>query len=329
MGLSPLVDTQIGTAPPEVASWHDAGLRYYRQSFFLREKFGRRIWKVSLDAGCTCPNRDGTLGTAGCIFCDPESFSPSRRLRLTSITAQLEEGMRRVRKRHAAEGFVAYFQPATNTYGPLAHLRHCYEEALDHPQVVGLAVGTRPDCAGDAVLDTLAELAGRTWVTIELGLQTIHDRTLDWLQRGHHVDAFLDAFQRARQRGLPVGVHVILGLPGESREDMAATARQVARLEVSSVKLHNLYAVRGTRLAEMLAAGAVRLPNREEYVGYVADFLEVLPPSCVIDRLSGDAPRRYLVGPEWSLDKAAIRTAVEAELIRRGTFQGSRIKDEG
>jgi hypothetical protein len=309
---------------PEAASWHDAGLRYYSQSFFLDKKFGRRIWKVSLDAGCTCPNRDGTLGTAGCIFCDPESFSPSRRLRLGSITAQLEEGIRRVGQRHAATGFVAYFQPATNTYGPLAQLRRLYEEALGHPQVVGLAIGTRPDCAGDAVLDTLAELAGRTWVTLELGLQTIHDRTLDWLGRGHHADAFLDACRRSRQRGLSVGVHVILGLPGESREDMAATAGQVARLGVTSVKLHQLYAVRGTRLAEMVAAGTVRLPGREEYVRYVADFLEVLPPGCVIDRLSGDVPRRYLVGPEWSLDKAAIRRAVETELIRRGSWQGSR-----
>ena len=258
---------------PEVPAWHAAGLRYYSQSFFLGKKFGRRIWKISLDAGCTCPNRDGTLGTAGCIFCDPESFSPSRRLRLGSIAAQLEEGIRRVGQRHAAaEGFAAYFQPATNTYGPLARLRRLYEEALANPQVVGLAVGTRPDCVGDAVLDTLADLAGRTWVTLELGLQTSHDRTLDWLQRGHHMDAFLDAARRSRQRGLPVGVHMILGLPGESREDMLATARQVARLEVNSVKLHKLYAVRGTRLAEMLAAGEVRLPEREEYVSIRGGF---------------------------------------------------------
>ncbi len=307
---------------PEEAPWRTAGLHYYSHNFFLGKKFGRRIWKVSLDAGCTCPNRDGSLGTAGCIFCDPESFSPSRRLRLSSITAQLEAGIQRVRQHHAAEGFVAYFQPATNTYGPLERLRRLYEEALAHPLVVGLAVGTRPDCAGDAVLDTLAELSARTWLTIEFGLQTIHDRTLDWLNRGHHVDAFLDAARRIGQRGLAMGVHVILGLPGESRADMAATARQVARLGAASVKFHNLYAVHGTRLAEMLAAGEVRLPERDEYVSYVVDFLEVLPPSCVIERLSGDAPRRYLVGPAWCLDKAAIRTAIDAELLRRGSWQG-------
>ncbi len=307
---------------PETAPWRSAGLRYYSRNCFLRKRFGRPIWKVSLDAGCTCPNRDGSLGRAGCIFCDPESFSPSRRLPLGSITAQLEEGMRRLRARHAAEGFVAYFQPATNTYGPLDRLRGLYEEALGHPQVVGLAIGTRPDCAGEAVLDTLAELSARTWLTIEFGLQTIHDRTLDWLERGHGVGAFLDAARRARQRGLEMGVHVILGLPGESPADMLATARCLARLGVASVKLHNLYAVRGTRLAELLAAGQVRLPERDEYVRWVVDFLEVLPPGCVIDRLSGDAPRRYLVGPEWCLDKAAVRAAVDAEFSRRGSWQG-------
>jgi hypothetical protein len=281
---------------------------------------------VSLDAGCTCPNRDGTLARGGCIFCDPESFSPSRRRRLVSLSAQLEEGICRIRARHAgADRFVAYFQPATNTYGPLARLRGLYEEALEHPGVVGLAIGTRPDCVGDAVLDMLAELSARTWVTIEYGLQTSHDRTLDWLGRGHHVDAFLDAAERSRRRGLEIAAHVILGLPGESRRDMLATARLVVQAGVGSVKLHNLYAVRNTRLAELLAAGQVRLPEREEYVGYVADFIEALPPDCVVDRLSGDAPPQYLVGPQWCLDKAAVRAAVEAELVRRDSWQGKRV----
>jgi hypothetical protein len=278
---------------------------------------------VSLDAGCTCPNRDGSLGRGGCIFCDPESFSPSRRLQLGSLTAQLEEGIGRVRARHpGADRFVAYFQPATNTYGPLPRLRGLYEEALAHPGVVGLAIGTRPDCAGEDVLDLLAELSARTWLTIEYGLQTSHDRTLDWLGRGHHVDAFLDAAQRSRRRGLEIGVHLILGLPGETRQDMLATAGLVGRAGVAAVKLHNLYAVRNTPLAELLAAGRLRLPERAEYVGYVVDVLEVLPPDCVVDRLSGDAPRQYLVAPQWCLDKPALRAAVEAELTGRGSWQG-------
>lgn len=220
----------------------------------------------------------------------------------------------------------------------LAHLRSLYEEALAHPAVVGLAIGTRPDCVPDPILDLLAELNvsfrsakaryfrgvnGDTGlVSLEYGLQTIHDRSLDWLNRGHHYDAFLGAAARSRQRGLALGVHVILGIPGESREDMQATARELARLQVDSVKLHNLYAVRGTRLGEMAAAGEVQLPGLEDYVTYVVDFLERLPGTCVIDRLSGDAPPEYLIAPAWCLDKSAVRAAVEAEFTRRGSWQG-------
>jgi radical SAM protein (TIGR01212 family) len=258
-----------------------------------------------------------------------------------------------LRASRGAELFVAYFQPATNTYvgqdsilpcistgsastsentreplaaPPLAlsRLRSVYEEALAHPAVVGLAIGTRPDCVPDPVLDLLAEFSDRTWLSVEYGLQTVHDRSLDWLNRGHHYDAFLDAVARSRQRNLEIGVHVILGLPGESRDDVLATARELARLRVDSVKLHNLYAVRETRLAEMVRAGQVRLPELSEYAGYVVDFLERLPPTCVIDRLAGDAPPQYLVAPAWCLDKAAVRAAVDAEFTARGTWQGAR-----
>ncbi len=283
------------------------------------------MWKVSLDGGFGCPNRDGSLGTRGCVFCDPASFSPSRRSVSASISAQLEEGIRRLGARYRVDRFVAYFQPGTNTYAPVEQLRALYEQAIAHPKVVGLAIGTRPDCVPDDVLDLLSELAGQTWVSIEYGLQTIHDRTLDWMNRGHHYEAFLDAVQRSRRRGLKVGVHVILGLPGESRDDMLATARELARLEIDSVKLHNLYAVHNTPLAGMVARGEVRLVELDEYVGLVVDFLEQLPPSCVIDRLSGDAPPEYLVGPSWCLDKPAVRAAVEAEFQRRNAWQGRKI----
>jgi hypothetical protein len=278
---------------------------------------------VSLDAGCTCPNRDGTLATLGCIFCDPESFSPSRRLALPRVADQLDEGIRRLSRR-GAQRFLAYFQPAANTYGPIERLRAAFDEALSHPQVVGLIIGTRPDCVSEEVLDLLAGLAERTWLVIEYGLQTVHDRTLDRLGRGHHFDAFLDAYRRTRQRNLNIGVHVILGLPDESPVDMLTTARTIAGLELHSVKPHNLYAVRNTILADEVAAGRIRLPEFHEYVGYLVDFLEELPEGFVIERLCGDAPREYLVGPQWCLDKAAVRTAVEAEFRRRGTRQGSR-----
>jgi radical SAM protein (TIGR01212 family) len=191
--------------------------------------------------------------------------------------------------------------------------------------VLGLAIGTRPDCVDDAILDLLAEIAARTWVVVELGLQTIHDRTLDLLNRAHHYDAFLDACQRSQRRGLEIGVHVILGLPGETAVDMQATARELARVQVHSVKLHNLYAVRNTRLAEWVAAGRVRLPEFSEHVCHVVDFLEQLPAQIVIERLSGDAPPSYLVGPVWCLNKTAFRQAVETEFRRRGTRQGYRV----
>jgi hypothetical protein len=318
-----LASTNSYNSPPFTTQWLKAGLLYHTLNFFYLKKFGQKIRKISLDAGFNCPNRDGALATGGCVFCDPESFSPSRRLKLSSITAQLEEGIGRLSARYTAGGYVAYFQPGTNTYAPVDRLRSLFEEALAHPKVVGLAIGTRPDCVPDAVLDLLAELSKRTYLIVEYGLQSIHNQSLDWIKRGHDFNAFLDAHKRSRKRNLLVGVHVILGLPGETSEDMLATVRELAGLEVHSVKLHNLYAVHNTPLAEMVARGEVELPPFEDYVNRVVDFLELLPPECVIDRLSGEAPPRYLVGPQWCLDKRAIRAAVEAEFRRRGTCQGS------
>jgi len=303
-------------------AWRAAGHLYHSLNWFFHATFGRRVWKVSVDGGFSCPNRDGSVGTAGCIFCNIDSFSPSRRLHLRSITAQIEEGIRRRRRRGQADRFVAYFQPGTNTYASLARLRAVYEEALAHPDVVGLAIGTRPDCAADEVLDLLAELSRRTWVGIEYGLQSIHERSLRWLNRGHDYGAFADAITRSHARGLLTGAHVIVGIPGETRDDILATARELARLQVRSVKLHNLYAVEDTPLAGAVRSRSVRLLGREEYVGYVVDFLEVLPPDCVIGRLSGDAPPQFLVAPRWCLDKSGLRAAVEAEFRRRGSWQG-------
>jgi len=306
------------SAPP----WLAAGLRYHSLSHSLRRRFGRRVWKVSVDGRCGCPNVDGTLGAAGCIFCNVRSFGPSRRTDVASITDQIHEGIHRLRRARAADRFLAYFQPGTNTHAPVARLRELWEEALHHPSVVGLVVGTRPDCVPDDVLDLLAEFSRRTWLSVEYGLQTIHDRSLKWLGRGHGYSAFLDAVARSRRRGLRLGAHVILGLPGETRDDMRFTAREMARLRLESVKLHNLYVARETPLAQMLADGAATLLGRDQYVNCVADFLEELPPDCVIDRLSADAPPEYLVAPTWCLDKSAVRTAVEAELRRRDTWQG-------
>ncbi len=308
---------------PSVPSWRRAGLRYYAYSYFLRRRFGQRVQRVSLDGGFTCPNVDGTVAVGGCVFCDNRSFSPSRRLPRIPIRQQLEEGMRRLRQRYpGVQRFIAYFQPATNTYGPVEKLRRLFYEALEHPQVVGLAIGTRPDCVPEEVLDLLEELASQTYLSVEYGLQTIHDRSLDWMNRGHHYDAFVDAMQRSRGRGFEICVHVILGLPGESRQDMLATADELARWNIDAVKLHNLYVVQGTPLAEQYSRGDVSLLSREQFVQVLVDFLERLPAGCVVERVSGEAPPDYLVAPRWCLDKAGLKEAIEQELQRRDTWQG-------
>jgi radical SAM protein (TIGR01212 family) len=316
--------TNQSSDPHSTADWRSAGYFYHSLKFFYNNRFGCRIRKLTLDAGCGCPNRDGKIDTLGCIFCDPQSFNISRRLGIISVKDQIENGIARLKNRYGTTKYVAYFQPGTNTYGPVADLEQAYREAIRHPDVVGLAVGTRPDCVDEPILDVLAEIAKDTWVVVEYGLQTIHNRTLDRIHRGHHYDAFLDAYRRTRQRGLDIGVHVILGLPGETGKDMQATARALAEVEIHSIKLHQLYAVRNTTLANQLDAGDVRLPEFDEYVKYVVDFLEETPERVVIERLCGDAPPDYLVGPSWCRNKAAVRPAVEAEFRRRGTFQGCR-----
>jgi len=318
--MASTIDGMAGSNAP--APWRAAGLRYYPYRVFLQQRFGRRVHKVSVDAGMTCPNVDGTVAVGGCVFCDNRSFSPSRRLPRQSIQDQITEGIRRMAGRYDCRHFLAYFQPASNTYARLERLKAVYEQALAHPQIVGLAIGTRPDCVPDEVLALIECLARRTYVSLEYGMQSMHDRSLDWMNRGHHHEAFVDAMARSRGRGFEIGAHVILGLPGETRPDMQATAHELARLGVDSVKLHNLYAVRNTPLAEQLARGEVRLLERDEYVEIVVDFLERLPARVVVERIGGDAPASFLVAPQWCLDKAALYHAVQAELERRDTWQG-------
>ena len=288
----------------------------------LRQRFGQRVQKVSIDAGFTCPNVDGTVAIGGCTFCDNRSFSPSRRIPRQAILDQINEGIRRIKLRYKADRFMAYFQPATNTYAPVERLRPLFEDALSHPQVVGMAIGTRSDCVSSEILDLLEELAGRCYLSIEYGMQTMHDRSLDWMNRGHHHDATVDAIERSRGLGFEICVHIMLGLPGETHEDMLATAHEVARLDVDSVKIHNLYAVKNTPLADQVASGEVTLINRDDYVRTLVDFLEILSPRCVIERISGEAPPDYFVGPAWCLDKPAILSAVNAEFESRDTYQG-------
>ncbi|MFM7739712.1 MAG: TIGR01212 family radical SAM protein [Planctomycetota bacterium] len=302
--------------------WRAENLRYYQYSFHLKRKYGVRVQRVSVDAGFTCPNVDGTVAVGGCTFCDNRSFSPSRRLPRQDIREQIDEGIRQLKRRYDCNHFIAYFQPATNTYAPVDKLRNLYEQALSHPNVVSLAVGTRPDCVPDDVLDLLEEIAGRTHLTVEYGMQTMHDKSLDWMNRGHHHDAMVDAMERSRGRGFEICAHIMLGLPGETHAEMLETAREVARLKLDDVKIHNLYAVDGTPLADQVRRGEVTLMERDEYLTTLVDFLELLPPEMIVERVSGDAPVSFFIGPSWCLDKPAVLLALQAEFERRNTWQG-------
>ena len=333
------------TATDERLAWRSAGLPYFACNFHMRQRFGVRVQKVSVDAGFTCPNVDGTVATGGCTFCDNRSFSPSRRLPRAGILGQIDQSIARMRLRYRkCQHFLAYFQPATNTYAPVERLRPLYEEALSHPQVVGLVIGTRPDCVPNDVLDLLQELAERPsqgaeslqdseavlerppYLAVEYGMQTMHDRSLDWMNRGHQHNSMIDAIERSRDRGFEIGAHIMLGLPGESREDMLATAREIGRLGIDAVKIHNLYCVKNTPLADQVARGDVKLMERPEYIHTLVDFIVRLPPTMIVDRISGDAPPDYFIGPTWCLDKPAVKAAVLAEFERRATWQGVKWK---
>ena len=304
--------------------WRSEGLYYFPLNLHFRHLFGTRVQKISLDGGFTCPNVDGTVAKGGCVFCDNRAFSPSRRVKRDAITAQIQRGIEGLRRRYETEKFLAYFQPATNTYGPLDKLQTLWDIALEDPRVVGLVIGTRPDCVPDEVLDLIDQYAQRTYVSLELGVQTIHDASLDWMNRGHHHDAAVDALERCQGRDFEVGLHIMLGLPGETHEMMMETADQVAQWNVDSVKIHNLYLVHRTEMVEQVASGQVRLLELQEYVEIVADFLERLPPQMVVERISGDAPPKDLIAPQWALHKGSIKDALNATFKSRGTYQGFR-----
>ncbi len=296
--------------------------RYRAFSKFLKEKFGTRVYRVTVDGGFTCPNVDGRVAKGGCVYCDNESFNPNRRLPRKTIRGQIEWGIEKLAGRFGADKFLAYFQAATNTYGSIEKLRRLYDEALADPRIVGLFIGTRPDCVPEPVLDLIEEYAQRMYVCVELGLQSAHERSLAWMNRGHGVDAFFDAVDRCQRRPFDVCAHVILGLPNETRDDMLHTADVLAELPIQGVKIHNLHVVRDTPMEKMHAAGEVRMLEFDEYVGLVCDYLERLPAEVVIQRLTGDAPPSYLIAPTWCLEKGRILNAIDAEMARRDSWQG-------
>jgi uncharacterized protein len=298
--------------------------RYNAFSDELKRDFGCRVHRISVDAGFTCPNRDGNAGTSGCIYCGGAGSGSFGILRGAPVAEQLEAGKEIMARKYKARKFIAYFQAYSNTYAPVDKLAALYDEALAVKDVVGLIVGTRPDCLPPEVLELLAGYARRHWFWLELGLQSTLDRTLRLLNRGHDFAAFAAAAEACRLLGVRVCAHVILGLPGETREEMLATPRILKELGVGGVKLHLLHVMKETELEAMYRAGAVRVLSRDDYVGLVCDFLERLDPGISIQRLTGDGGRDYLVAPLWSLAKFEVLNAIDNELERRGTRQGSR-----
>ena len=286
---------------------------YLDLNTFLRRKFGCRVQKVSLDAGMSCPNRDGLVGTGGCIYCN-RLGSGTGAYPKQSIEEQLDFGKRFVRRRYKAEKFIAYFQAFSNTYGPADELEKLYRRVMADPEIIGLAIGTRPDCVGAEVLDMLERVSREIYVYMEYGLQSAHDRTLGLINRGHDYGTFLDAVRRTRARGIDVCVHVILGLPGETKEDMLGTARAIAGLDIQGIKVHLLYVSRGTVLHEMHSQGRYECLGREQYVDILCEFLSILPPGIVVHRVTGDPHKEEIIAPLWALDKQAVRDAIELKL---------------
>ncbi len=296
--------------------------RYNSFGSFVRRAFGGRVFKVNIDAGFTCPNRDGTLGVGGCIYCNNDSFRPSSCKPELTVREQVARGIGYLRQRYGAERFIAYFQPFTNTYGPVDALERLYLEALEDPAVIGLAIGTRPDCIDDEKLSLLARFSGTHFVLVEYGLQSIYDKSLRFINRGHDYSAFLHAVEKTKQYGLHAGAHVIVGLPTETREETLSMAEEVSGTGIGFLKVHQLQVVRDTALAGLYEREPFEVFGYEEYLNFLVEFLERLSPEIVVQRLFATAPDDILIAPKWGRSRHEILRDIEARLTQREATQG-------
>ncbi|OPY91067.1 MAG: coproporphyrinogen III oxidase [Syntrophus sp. PtaU1.Bin208] len=302
--------------------------RYTDLKTYWRNRFGCTVYKLPVDAGFTCPNRDGSRGTGGCIYCDGRGSRLRQEGPLPSVSEQVRRGREFYRTRKGARKFIAYFQTFTNTYAPCEQLRSLYDEALAQEDVIGLSVGTRPDCVPDEVLDLLKGYARNFHVWLEFGLQSISDGTLSRINRGHTAAEFLDAVGRAADDHLLICTHIIAGLPGESPEDVLETAGTIASLPISGIKIHSLLALEGTALGEAYKKGGMSLWTQETYVRTVCDVLEILPPDMVIQRLTADGYADIFLAPAWATNKMRILNAIDQEMERRDARQGCRYRND-
>ena len=304
--------------------------RYHLYNDWAKKKYGGRLQKVSIDAGFTCPNRDGSLGIGGCSFCNNEGFSPSYLREERDICKQIDIGIEFMRRRYPkTKGFLAYFQSYSNTYDSLDHLKKTYELALAHPTVSGLVIGTRPDCLPEETLDYLAELSKRMLVELEIGIESCNDEVLRECLRGHDFACTEDAIRRAARRGLFITGHLLLGLPLETRASLIEGAKALAKLPLDALKFHQLQIVRGTRLANQYrsASERIQLLDPDNYLDAVIDMLEHLPPHMKIQRLGSEVPPNVLVSPDWGMRLHKFPARLEEKLKARSTWQGKLFVD--
>lgn len=299
------------------------GKPYHALDYEMKKRFGTKVYKIALDGGMTCPNRDGTLDSRGCIFCSAGGSGDFAAPRSRSVTEQIETAACRIRDKLGSDGaYIAYFQSYTNTYAPLGYLKELFPEAIHHPDVRVLSVATRPDCLPDETLDFLAGLNQIKPVWIELGLQTIHEDTASLIRRGYGLACFEDALFRLRSRGLEVIVHVILGLPGEDRRRMLQTVSYLAHKDIQGIKLQLLHVLKGTDLADLYFKEGFPVMSLEEYTDLVIDCIALLPPQMVIHRLTGDGPKKLLIAPLWSANKRLVLNTMTRRFKERGITQG-------
>ncbi|MEK4980711.1 TIGR01212 family radical SAM protein [Bacillus sp. FSL K6-6540] len=305
---------------PAPTLWGDK--RFHTWNYEMRGQFQEKVFKVMLDAGFTCPNRDGTIAKGGCTFCSARGSGDFAGRRRDDLVTQFNTIRDRQHQKWPNAKYIGYFQAYTNTYAPVEELREYYEVILQLPGVVGLSIATRPDCLPDDVVEYLAELNERTYLWVEMGLQTIHDSTSELINRAHDTECYLEAVEKLRKHNIRVCTHIIYGLPQEDHDMMLATGRAVSKMDVQGIKIHLLHLMRKTPMVKQYEAGLLRFLEQDEYISLIVDSLEFLPPEMIVHRLTGDAPRDLLIGPTWSLKKWEVLNGIDAELKRRDTWQG-------
>ncbi len=298
--------------------------RYYSFGDYLKEIFGKKVYKVNVDAGFTCPNRDGTLGTTGCIYCNNESFRPSSCAPTKPLNEQIQDGIEYLKYKYKAKAFIVYFQPYTNTYAPVEKLEKLYTEALSNPEVVGLAIGTRPDCIDEEKLDLLESLSKKYLIIVEYGMQSMYEKSLKYIKRGHDYQTFIDAVYNTHSRGIAVGAHIIVGLPTETREESLSMADEINHHPIKFIKIHQLQIIKNTLLAKIYEKQPFKVFDYNEYLDFVVEFIERLSPEIVIQRLFATAPEDILIAPKWNRSKNQILNDINKRLEEKNACQGSK-----